>query len=104
LAFGGVVGECGGALVGRRGVLGTAEPEEQVAAYRVQNIVVVQAVEGVYERQGGGRAVHLGYCDRAVQCDDRGGYHGGQVVLWRENLLPVGVGGGIVVHSVDGGL
>jgi hypothetical protein len=49
-AFGGVVGERGGALVGRRGVVGTAEAPEQVAAYRVEHMVVVEAVEGVYER------------------------------------------------------
>jgi hypothetical protein len=33
------------------------------------------------ERQGGGWAVHLGQYDRAVQCEDRGGYQGGQVVV-----------------------
>jgi hypothetical protein len=52
-----------------------------IAAYRVEHVMAVEAVEGVYERQGGGWAVRLGQYDRAVQCDDRGGCQGDQVVV-----------------------
>jgi hypothetical protein len=84
---------------------GSAQAAQQVGADRVEQVVPAE-IEAVHDGEGGGRALDLGHRDRAVERDHRARRDGQQLVVQRQDLIPVGGGrdGRVAVHGADRGL
>jgi hypothetical protein len=95
-----VGGEGGRPLELRARLIRPAQPGEQVAADRGQQMVAPQgrvAREGIDDGEGPGRAgcaVRHGDGDGAVELDDRGRVEPAEGVVEADDATPVGVGGG----------
>ena len=104
-AFGRVVREREGALERDRRLVGSSQPDEQLATGGVEQVVAVE-IECVDREVRRGRPFQLGECDGAVERDHRCRAERVEVVVQREHLAPVGLGNGrrVTVHRVDRGL
>src|SRR5829696_4347319 len=93
-------------LVGGRGLAVPAQPPKQIGSGGVEQVVVVQILQPLHQRQRRGRVLQLTDGDGAVEGHHRGGGDHQQLVVQGDDLRPVGLldRRGVRVHGVDGRL